>query len=181
MNFVSRHPIEGHLAAHGAIGSNHLSIPRTRALWSVLAHGGYEAAAAVGAALSAIAGASVRICGPQEWLVVTDAAQAADVDAVLTSIPGASVVEQSAGRTVLVLSGPDIRGLLAKGTAVDLHPQVFAVGQSTNAQVFHASGNLARVADETYELVVMRSFALFVFEEIRLLGREFGLTASFSD
>lgn len=178
MTFVSRHPLEGVLsAAPGAPGLNHLSVPHGRALWSVLAHRGREAA--VGEALAAIDGLSPRVCGPQEWLAVADATEAGRVGAALAAIEGASVVEQGDGRTVFSLSGPHARALLAKGTAVDLHPAAFAVGRSANALVFHVAGNIARVGENSYEIVVMRSFAPWVFEELTLLGREFGLTAGF--
>lgn len=180
MNFVSRHPLEGVLPAAPAVpGANHLAVPRGRGLWSVLAHRGHEAP--VGEALSSVEGVSPRFSGPQEWLAVAGAAEAERVAAALSAIPGASVAEQSGGRTLLSLSGPDSRALLSKCTAVDLHPSAFPVGRSANALVCHAAGNIARVADDVYEIVVMRSFAVSVFAELRLLGREFALTAGFAD
>ncbi|MCX8996709.1 sarcosine oxidase subunit gamma [Rhizobiaceae bacterium BDR2-2] len=180
MNFIPRHPVETALSATpSAAGVNHLSVPRSRALWSVLAHKGHEAA--VGDALLAIDGVSPRFCGPQEWLAVAAGEDAGRVANALSAIAGASIAEQSGGRTVLTLSGPDVRTLLAKCTAVDLHPSAFAVGRSANALVCHVGGNVARLSADTYELIVMRSFALSVFEELRLMGREFALTASFAD
>ena len=180
MNFVLRHPVEELLAAAPAEpGLNHLSVPRNRASWSVLAHKGSEAT--VVQALAAIEGASVRFCGPEEWLVVTNRDGAGAVASALAVIPGASVVEQGDGRTVFSLVGPDSRALLAKCTALDLHPDAFAIGRSANALVCHVGGNVARVARDTYEITVMRSFAASFFSEICLLGREFGLSAGFAD
>lgn len=180
MNFVSRHPIEDLLAAAPVErGINHLSVPRNRASWSVLAHKGGEAG--VAQALAAIEGASVRFCGPEEWLVLADRAGAEVIAPALAAIPGASVVEQGDGRTVFSLAGPDSRALLAKCTALDLHPDAFAIGRSANALVCHVGGNVARVGRDLYEVTVMRSFAASFFTEISLLGREFGLTAGFAD
>lgn len=180
MNFVSRHPIEDLLAAEPAQpGPNTLSIPRDRALWSVLAHRG--SGAAVERALAAISGTSVRFCGPDEWLVVADRAGAGAIGPSLAAVPGASVVEQGDGRTVFSLAGPDSRALLAKCTALDLHPDAFAIGRATNALVCHVGGNVARVGRDAYEITVMRSFAVSFFTEIRLLGQEFALTARFVD
>lgn len=178
--FVSRHPIEDVMSDSPVqAGINHLAVPRHRAIWSVLAHKGFETG--VGETLATIEGAMPRRCGPQEWLVVAGEGRARDIEAALRAIEGASVVDQSDGRVVLVLSGPDVRTLLAKGTAVDLHPSTFAPGHSANALVFHASGNIACIERDRYEITVMRSFALSVFEEIRLMGRACSLTTGFCD
>ena len=167
--FVSRHPIEDVMSDSPVqAGINHLAVPRHRAIWSVLAHKGFETG--VGETLAAIEGAMPRRCGPQEWLVVAGEGRARDIEAALRAIEGASVVDQSDGRVVLVLSGPDVRTLLA-----------FAPGHSANALVFHASGNIACIERDRYEITVMRSFALSVFEEIRLMGRACSLTTGFCD
>ncbi len=179
IDLVSRHPLEDALPVTPvSAGANHLAVVRSRAVWSVLAHRGHEAA--VRQALSTFEGITPRFCGPQEWLVVAPEEAVEAVSLALGALSGASVVEQGGGRVVFSLSGPQSRALLAKLAAIDLHPSVFAIGQSANAMLGHAGGNIARLGKDHYEIVVMRSFAASVFGELRLLGREFGLTAAFA-
>lgn len=89
--------------------------------------------------------------------------------------------EQSDGRTLLRLSGPNVRAILAKCVPVDLHRDVFAEGQSGTMLCCHVSANVARTGPDTFEIAVMRSFAGTVFDEVLEMGREFNLTAGFAD
>jgi sarcosine oxidase subunit gamma len=49
--------------------------------------------------------------------------------------------------------------VLSRGCPLDLHPQVLAVGQCAQSHYFKASIVLIPVSDDTFELVVRRSFA----------------------
>lgn len=183
MTFLAKHPLDtvlsAALAATPEDGAHLLAVPRQRALWSVLAHSGHEAG--VAAALAALDGVSVRICGPQEWLVVGQAAEASRIAASLSTLAGASVAEQGDGRAILAVSGPEVRSLLAKVTALDLHPSVFAVGRSANALVCHVAANIMRTGENSFEITVPRSYALWVYEELKLAGLDFGLSIGFAD
>lgn len=73
--------------------------------------------------------------GPDEWLLVSDADTTAGADLVdrLTAALGeerGAVVDVSANRTVLALSGPGARDVLEKGCPVDLHPRAFGPGKA---------------------------------------------------
>lgn len=184
MTFSTKHPLDTVLsaavaAAPASEGSHLLTAPRHRAVWSVLAHSGHEAA--VAAALAAMEGASIRICGPQEWLVVAHEAEAARIASVFSALAGASIAEQGDGRAILAVSGSQVRSLLAKVTALDLHPSVFAVGQSANALVCQIAANIMRTAENSFEITVPRSYALWVFEELKLVGSDFSLSIGFAD
>jgi sarcosine oxidase subunit alpha len=69
--------------------------------------------------------------GPGWWLVVgppgTEAATAARLRASLDAAPG-SVVDVSAQRTALELTGPRARDVLMTGCRIDLHPRAFPAG-----------------------------------------------------
>jgi heterotetrameric sarcosine oxidase gamma subunit len=179
LNLVHRHVLEDHLSAvpTGA-NPNHLSVVRRPVIFSVLAHRGHEAA--VAAVLTALDGGQLRNCGPDEWLLVSKASGASAVETMLGDIPGISYVDQSEGRVLLAVRGPSVRQIMAKCVAVDLHPDVFGVGQSANMMCCHVAVNLARTGDDTFEIVASRSSCGALFEEMMEMGREFALTASFA-
>ncbi|MNL70924.1 Sarcosine oxidase, gamma subunit family [compost metagenome] len=79
------------------------------------------------------------------------------------------------------LSGPGARPILAKGIGVDLHPAAFALGGSTNVLCGHIAINLARTGEDTFELIVSRSFAESLFDDLMTMGRAFDLSVAFSD
>ena len=101
--------------------------------------------------------------GPDEWLVATEAGDAADVCARLESLAEDSHVavnDLSGGYVSLRLSGDAARTVLAKGCTLDLHPRVFAPGQCAQTGLAKANVLLAAVDDApSFELIVRRSFA----------------------
>lgn len=167
--FTSRHPLF-ESAPHGIEmpGSNHLALVAGASIHSVLAFG--AAGASVAGVLAAMPAGRVRTVGPGEWLLVSeDPAQSPEID-------GAMVVDQSHGRTLLRLSGPDAAAILMRGVAVDLAGGALAVGASASMAFSHLSINLARIDQESFELVVGRSFAESLYHDLRQAGRTFGLT-----
>jgi sarcosine oxidase subunit gamma len=70
--------------------------------------------------------------GPDEWLLVAPDGDPASLEAALhAALRGQhhAVVDVSASRHVLELSGAQARGILAKGCSLDLHVQAFAPPQ----------------------------------------------------
>ncbi|NEB78309.1 sarcosine oxidase subunit gamma [Streptomyces sp. SID14478] len=76
--------------------------------------------------------------GPDEWLVTSGAddpaALTAELHRALADEPGA-VVDVSAHRTTLELSGRFARDVLEKGCAQDLHPRSFTAGTAVTTQL----------------------------------------------
>ena len=69
--------------------------------------------------------------GPDEWLVTSPEGMAPELRARLTrALAGrhASVVDLSASRAVIEVTGRRARDLLAKGCGLDLHPRAFGPG-----------------------------------------------------
>ncbi len=180
--FSHSHILDDHIAGfEQARNPHHLSVLRRPVVFSVLAHVGHEDH--VSGALGDMEEVSVRRCGPGEWLVVSEAIAPDSLARDLAALGAsrASFVDQGDGRVVLQLSGPKVRAILAKCTAIDLHPDVFATGASANAQVCHVACNIARTGEDLFEIIVPRSYAGFVFDELLEMGREFAMTAGFSD
>ncbi|MES4908601.1 MULTISPECIES: sarcosine oxidase subunit gamma family protein [unclassified Streptomyces] len=100
--------------------------------------------------------------GPDEWLVLSQAegtAVAAELRDALAGAPG-SVVDVSANRTTLELSGPAARQVLEKGCPLDLHPRAFGPGQAVSTTVGPVAVLLWQVDDApTYRLFPRSSFA----------------------
>ncbi|MBZ3906010.1 sarcosine oxidase subunit gamma [Streptomyces griseiscabiei] len=100
--------------------------------------------------------------GPDEWLVLshTEAGTvAAELREALADTPG-SVVDVSANRTTLELTGPAAREVLEKGCPLDLHPRAFAPGQAVSTTVGPVAVLLWQVDDTpTYRLFPRSSFA----------------------
>lgn len=180
INLLHRHVLEDHISGFETDPNpNHLSVVRRPVIFSVLAHAGQEAA--VAEALKAADDLAPRFCSPSEWLAVSQTAAAETIAGLLSSIAGASFIDQSDGKVLLAISGPSVRKILAKCVAADLHADVFEEGRSANMLCCRVAANVARTGANTFEIIVPRSFAGSVFDELMEMGREHALTRSFSD
>jgi heterotetrameric sarcosine oxidase gamma subunit len=179
--YISHHPLDGLLPLEPGIRAvDHLDVPRAVAIASVMAMKDEEASVTAG--LAASGEVSVRFAGPGEWLVLSqlETPEGLHRNLSLLLAETAYVFDQSDGRVVFRLSGPNVRRILAKGIATDLHPSAFEISTSSNALCGHIGVNLARTGENEFELIVMRSFAVALFDDLRVMGREFDLSAGFS-
>jgi sarcosine oxidase subunit gamma len=102
--------------------------------------------------------------GPDEWLVVSEGAPS-DLHGALTDAVGdahAAVVDVSANRTLLELSGPSARSVLEKGCPVDLHPRAFEAGRAVATTLARVPLLLWQAGPDTYRLLPRSSFAQYV-------------------
>jgi heterotetrameric sarcosine oxidase gamma subunit len=147
-----------------------------------------------GAAGTAGDGLSFVFAGPGQWLAVAEAsaverfAAAAGLDPAMAGsaalemslramLAGAAAVAgQGDGRGILRLSGPSARDVLAKGTAIDLHPLSFAPGDAAMTWCAHVDVTLwQRDADPTYDVVVPRGFAGTFWHWLEESAAEYGI------
>ncbi|MFI0479831.1 sarcosine oxidase subunit gamma [Actinomadura sp. 9N215] len=70
-----------------------------------------------------------------------------------------SAVDVSAARTVLELSGPDARTVLAHGCPLDLHPRAFGPGRCAQTVLAQAQAVLHQTAPDAYSILVRTSYA----------------------
>ena len=110
----------------------------------------------------------IQVCwnGPNSWMVICSDAEAdrapGELFKLLQDAVGdrGAVVDQSHGRCGLRLSGSRARQVMAKNTAIDLHPRAFGPGQCAMTSVAHMNATLIQVDDTpTYDLFVIRSLA----------------------
>ncbi|HEY7595158.1 MAG TPA: sarcosine oxidase subunit gamma family protein [Actinophytocola sp.] len=108
--------------------------------------------------------------GPDEYLVV---APDGDGVAELTGESVESVVDVSANRTTIELSGPHARDVLEKGMSIDLHPRAFGPGQCAQTLLARAQVILRQVDDRpTYHVLVRGSFAPYLADWLVDAARE---------
>ena len=119
--------------------------------------------------------ATIGWLGPDEWLIITTGESLASMQAALeTALTGvrSSVTDISGGQTELVLRGPAVRDVLAKGCPLDLHPKVFGHGQCAQTHLARAAVFIRPLEGESgYGLVFRRSFADYVWEWLEHAGR----------
>ena len=116
--------------------------------------------------------------GPDEWLIVTlpDArtALAASLESALDGIH-AAVTDVTGGQTVISVTGPNARDVLAKGCPLDLHPSAFRPGDCAQTLLAKANVTLRCVDDApSYELIVRRSFADYAALWLQDAALEYG-------
>ena len=117
--------------------------------------------------------------GPDEWLLLDEHHQSqALVHDLQAALAGhfASVVDVSAGQTVIRLSGPSTCDVLARGCALDLDPSVFPPGACAQTLLARAQALLVAVDDTpTIDIIVRRSFVPYVAAWLQDSARDFGL------
>ncbi|GAA2257424.1 sarcosine oxidase subunit gamma [Streptomyces indiaensis] len=112
--------------------------------------------------------------GPDEWLVLSRSDEAPALREALGQAPG-SVVDVSANRTTLELSGPSARQVLEKGCPLDLHPRVFGPGRAVSTTVGPVAVLLWQTDDApTYRLLPRSSFADYLARWVMDAMGEFG-------
>ncbi|WP_338597326.1 sarcosine oxidase subunit gamma family protein [Saccharopolyspora sp. SCSIO 74807] len=129
---------------------------------------------AIGAMLPNLPGSVVRTgdllvlwLGPDEWLLLGREGTAESMQDTLSTALGdehGAVVDVSANRTIIEVSGPSAREVLNKGCALDLHPRSF--GPDRCAQTLLARAGVILMCRDvrppSYWLIVRASFARYV-------------------
>lgn len=115
--------------------------------------------------------------GPSDWLLVAPgllslpARGAIEADSVRQ---GLALVDLSSGLSVLEVSGPATRDVLAKGCGLDLDPQVFVPGGGARTRLAQIPVVIDFVqAPDRFELYVARSLTGYLREWLCDAVREF--------
>lgn len=121
---------------------------------------------------------SLQWLGPNEWLLTVAPGSEFEVEGKLrAALAGQhiSVINVSGGQTLLQLSGPKVRELLMKSTSYDVHPNNFPVGKAVGTTFAKSQLVIRRPGDSTWELVVRRSFADYIWLWLQDASAEYGL------
>jgi methylglutamate dehydrogenase subunit D len=115
--------------------------------------------------------------GTGQWLAVSGTFAAETlVHEMGKSLAGlASIADQHGGRTVLRLSGPRARDVLAKGLPIDLHPRSFAPGDAATSTISLMGVQIWQVDDTpVYDIALFRSVSGSFWRWLTASAAEFG-------
>jgi sarcosine oxidase, subunit gamma len=121
--------------------------------------------------------------GPDEWLLTSTAERpeqlAGRIRAAMLPFCGA-VVDVSAQRITLRLTGPRARDVLAKGCSIDLHPRSFRRGDSAQTMLAQASVVLLALSDggDDYVVLVRSSYAGYLADWLADAALEYTTVSS---
>lgn len=151
-----------------------------RAAPGTTAHAALSAATGTGLPehVGAVAGdpsdVAVLWLAPDEFLLVA-VPDRHDLLPTLTRALGRSrgqVVDVSANRTIIEVSGDGVRSVLDTGVRSDLHPRVFPVGHAITSAVQEIPVLLWRTQPTTFRVMPRASFAVHVVEWLLDASRE---------
>lgn len=129
----------------------------------------------------------IRWMSPDSWLLSCPLEEACSLEVDLRgSVTGhLAIVNVSGGYCAMELSGPNVRELLMKSTAYDVHPEKLPPGKVVNTVFAKAQVSLRAIDDPAnsshYELLVRRSFADYVWLWIQQASMEYGLRLVHAD
>lgn len=124
---------------------------------------------------------SLQWLSADEWLLIVPGGEEYAVEQKLRqALAGVhhAVMNVSGGQTLLELSGPNVRELLMKSSVYDFHPSSFPVGKAVGTVFAKSQLVIRHTAPETWELVVRRSFADYVWLWLQDASAEYGLSVS---
>lgn len=122
-------------------------------------------------------GYSIRWMSPDEWLIIVPGSKIFAVETKFCDeMEGHySLVNSSGGSTILELSGANVVDLLKKCTPVDLHLSEFPVDKVVATVFAKSVAVIRRTGEHSFELVIRRSFADYLWLWLQDASREYGL------
>jgi len=121
---------------------------------------------------------SLQWLGPDEWLLIVPSGEEFAAEKSLREVLADQhhqVVNVSGGQTILELSGPKVREVLMKSSTYDVHPRNFPVGKAVGTMFGKTQLVIRRTGEETWELLVRRSFSDYIWLWLQDACAEFGL------
>ena len=122
---------------------------------------------------------SIQWIAPDEWLLLVPGGSEYETEIALRAALSGhfALVNISGGQTLLTLAGPAARDVLHKSTGYDVHPRNFPVGKGVTTTFAKATAIIRRPSEDSWELIVRRSFADYCYRWLVDASREFGLDA----
>ena len=115
--------------------------------------------------------------GPGRWLFLCETRATDFADSLeRASMSLASISDHSDGYAVFEVGGPFVRQALAKGVALNLHPNVFSKADAAVTSIAHIGAVLWQIEDAPrYRLAVFRSNAASLWHWLKESALEFGI------
>lgn len=121
---------------------------------------------------------SLQWMGPDEWLLIVPRGEEYATELRLREALAGQhiqVVNVSGGQTILELKGDKVRDMLMKSTSYDVHPNNFPVGKAVGTVFAKSQLVIRHTAEDTWELLVRRSFADYIWLWLQDACAEYGL------
>jgi sarcosine oxidase subunit gamma len=114
---------------------------------------------------------------PDEWLIIVAGGKEAQTEENLrANLSGHfAVSDVSGGQTILELSGQDCIKVLQKSTGYDLHLDSFPIGKVVGTAFAKSSAHILRTGELSFQLVIRRSFADYIWLWLQQSSKEYGL------
>ena len=115
---------------------------------------------------------------PDEWLLQVPQDKAFELETrFFAEVSGhVSLVNVSGGNTVFELSGNQVVNVLKKSTPIDFHDSEFPVSKVVSSVFAKSGATICRTAEQSYQLIVRRSFADYLWLWLQDASKEYGLT-----
>lgn len=123
-------------------------------------------------------GQVIRWLSPDEWLITTPHGTGFELeqklrDAIDTHF---AVVNVSGAQTVITVEGADAEEMLKKCTPYDIHISHMPVGKVVTSLFGKAQAVIRRTGEQSFELIIRRSFADYCWLWLQDACGEFGFT-----
>jgi sarcosine oxidase subunit gamma len=122
---------------------------------------------------------SLQWLGPDEFLLIVPTGEELSAEQRLReALVGQhiAVINVSGGQSLLELTGPKVREVLMKSTSYDVHPSNFPVGKAVGTVFAKSQLMIRRTGEETWELVIRRSFSDYWWMWLQDASAEYGLS-----
>ncbi|WP_107850354.1 sarcosine oxidase subunit gamma [Oceanimonas marisflavi] len=121
--------------------------------------------------------ALVQWLSPDEWLIITEGGQEGPLQQALREqLTGHyAITDVSGGQTIIELSGPKAEMVIRKSCPYDVHLSNFPTGKCVGTVFAKSSALLRRTGAESFELVIRRSFADYLWLWLQDASQEYGL------
>jgi sarcosine oxidase, subunit gamma len=122
---------------------------------------------------------SVRWAGVGRWFVVSAGRNPNGLIGILQeALDGfASILDQSDGQVAIGIGGAKVRATLAKGCAIDLHPDSLKPGDAAATLLGHIPVHLTRTGIDDFEILVPRSYVASLWDSLGEMAAEFACEA----
>ena len=125
------------------------------------------------------AGRVIRWISPDEWLITTAGGTGFELEQQLRDAicdTHFAVVNVSGGQTVITVEGADAEEMLKKCTPYDIHISHMPVGKVVTSLFGKAQAVIRRTGEQSFELVIRRSFADYCWLWLQDACGEFGFS-----
>ena len=124
-------------------------------------------------------GNAIYWLSPNEWMVTVPGGTETEMEVRLReNLTGHfAVVDVSGGQTRVLLSGADVANVLKKSSGYDFDEQVFGAGRCAQTTLAKATALVSKQSDGSFELIIRRSFADYLFAWIADAAGEYGFKA----